>query len=222
MLYNERVQAKLDFCDEARSSWRPGLQPGRRHLSSQMVYTLAMAKSEPQHATAADQGGQWQNRITGRGDVDPFDLLANPKNWAIHPNKQKNALLAVLKQVGWVGSIMVNRRTGFVVDGHARVELALREKQRSVPVDYVELTDDEEDLILAAYDMITQGRKTDATRLDDLLAGLQIEDPDLQSFVDDYKSLGALKQVSFEADEDPEVCPCCGQKIRKKKSEDAQ
>ena len=36
--------------------------------------------------------------------------------------------------VGWVQQVLVNRRTGFVVDGHARVALALsRGERRTAP-----------------------------------------------------------------------------------------
>jgi hypothetical protein len=35
---------------------------------------------------------------------------------------------------------MVNRRTGFVVDGHARVEEALSRHEPTVPVLYVDLS----------------------------------------------------------------------------------
>ncbi len=44
---------------------------------------------------------------------------------------------------------MVNRTTGHVVDGHLRVELAVARNEPSVPVTYVELSEDEERLVLA-------------------------------------------------------------------------
>ena len=66
---------------------------------------------------------EWRNRITGHGQEAPDQLLANPRNWRVHPKAQQEALAAVLDQVGWVQDVIVNQRTGHVVDGHARIAL---------------------------------------------------------------------------------------------------
>ena len=95
----------------------------------------------------------WRNRITGSGEEAPDQLLANPANWRIHPNQQ-DALAGALDAVGWVQQVLVNRRTGFVVDGHARVALAISRGEPSVPVLYVDLSPDEEALVLATLDPI--------------------------------------------------------------------
>ena len=65
----------------------------------------------------------WRNRIVGSGEEQPDQLLANPANWRIHPKAQQQALAGSLDVVGWVAPVLVNRRTGYVVDGHARVAL---------------------------------------------------------------------------------------------------
>nr|MBA3627289.1 hypothetical protein [Chloroflexota bacterium] len=57
----------------------------------------------------------------GHREEAPDQLLANPKNWRIHPASQQGALASVLDDVGWVGQVLVNRRTGHLVDGHLRV-----------------------------------------------------------------------------------------------------
>ena len=41
------------------------------------------------------------------------------------PKAPQDALAGALDDVGWIQQVPVNRRTGFVVDGHARVALAL-------------------------------------------------------------------------------------------------
>jgi len=38
---------------------------------------------------------------------------------------RQDAIAGALEAVGWVQQVLVNRRSGFVVDGHARVALAL-------------------------------------------------------------------------------------------------
>ncbi len=97
----------------------------------------------------------WRNRIIGSGEENPESLLANPGNWRIHPRAQQDALSGVLSEVGWVANIIVNRQTGHVIDGHLRVSLALRRHEPTVPVTYVDLTPDEEALVLATFDPIS-------------------------------------------------------------------
>ncbi len=65
----------------------------------------------------------WRSRIVGSGEETPDQLLANPANWRLHPKAQQAALASILVQVGWVLQVLVNRRTGHVVDGHLRVAL---------------------------------------------------------------------------------------------------
>jgi hypothetical protein len=91
----------------------------------------------------------WRSRIAGSGQEAPNQLLANPGNWRIHPKAQQAALAGALDTVGWVQQILVNQRSGFVVDGHARVALALSRGEASVPVLCVDLDPDEEALVLA-------------------------------------------------------------------------
>ncbi|HEY5277825.1 MAG TPA: hypothetical protein VIK38_15050, partial [Coriobacteriia bacterium] len=96
----------------------------------------------------------WRNRIVGSGAEAPERLAANPANWRVHPRHQRDALAGSLDTVGWVAQVLVNCQTGFLVDGHARVALALARKEASVPVLYVDLSPDEERLVLATFDPI--------------------------------------------------------------------
>lgn len=121
-------------------------------------------------------GDGWQNRIVGYEQVDPEMLLANPFNWRIHSGQQQDALEGVLDTVGWVDDVIVNQRTGFIVDGHLRVSLALRHGAKSVPVKYVDLSEEEEALILSTLDPIAAMAGTDRDKLNHLLLSIQSED----------------------------------------------
>lgn len=98
--------------------------------------------------------GRWASRIVAHGEEAPEQLLANPRNFRIHPDAQQLALVEVLSGIGWVQDVIVNRRTGFMIDGHARVTLAMRHGEPAVPVTYVDLSDEEERLVLATFDAI--------------------------------------------------------------------
>ncbi|HEY8636961.1 MAG TPA: DNA methyltransferase [Candidatus Limnocylindrales bacterium] len=155
--------------------------------------TRAAAPSAP---TAA-----WRNRITGSGEQAPDQLLANPGNWRLHPRNQQAALAGALDTVGWVQQVMVNRRTGFVVDGHARVALAISRNEPSVPVLYVDLSAAEEALVLATLDPIGAMATADEAKLNDLLAGVTVDDAGLLRLLGD---LGARKPGFTDPDDVPE------------------
>jgi DNA modification methylase len=86
--------------------------------------------------------------------------------------------------VGWVQQVMVNRRTGFVVDGHARVALAISRNEPSVPVLYVDLSPEEEALVLATLDPIGAMAGRDQARLDELLADIAVDDEGLLALLE--------------------------------------
>jgi hypothetical protein len=126
----------------------------------------------------------WRNRIVGHGEERPDQLLANPRNWRIHPKAQQDALKGVLSEVGWVQSVIVNRASGHLVDGHARVALAISRNEPSVPVVYVELSEEEEALVLATLDPISAMAKTDAEAFDALIKHLEVEDAAIAAVIE--------------------------------------
>lgn len=127
------------------------------------------AEPAPPTAPAAAHPAPFRNRIVGYGDEAPDQLLANPRNWRIHPKHQQDAVAALLDTVGWVGEVTVNRATGFVVDGHLRVVLALRREEKTVPVKYVDLSPEEEALVLATLDPLSGMAATDTDLLRTLM-----------------------------------------------------
>ena len=108
---------------------------------------MTSAVSEQGNSSAPASG--WRNRIVGHADIAPAELVPNPRNWRSHPPEQQRALAGALGEVGWVAEVLVNRTTGHVVDGHLRIELALARDEPTVPVTYVELSEEEERLVLA-------------------------------------------------------------------------
>jgi hypothetical protein len=145
----------------------------------------------------------WRNRITGSGEEAPDQLLANPANWRIHPKAQQDALAGALDAVGWVQQVLVNRRTGFVVDGHARVALALSRGEPSVPVLYVDLDLDEEALVLATLDPLGAMAGRDDEKLRALLADVTVDDAGLLALLGDLAG-GEPKPGLTDPDEVPE------------------
>jgi len=148
----------------------------------------------------------WRNRIVGHGEEAPDQLLANPANWRTHPREQQRALSGALSEVGWVQQVMVNRTTGHVVDGHLRVELALSRHEPSVPVLYVDLSAEEEHLVLASLDPIGALATAEKDALAALLAELSPTDDALATLLAELgEQYGIRRPVLGDPDEVPPV-----------------
>lgn len=145
----------------------------------------------------------WQNRLVGSGTENPLELLANPDNWRIHPEHQQKNLEALLDEVGYVQSVIVNRRSGNLVDGHLRVMLAIRREEPTIPVDYVDLTDDEEKLALATLDPITDMARANSYLFQQLLEQVSTGSAPLMEYLDQFaQEIGAVPSIEGTKDKD--------------------
>jgi len=124
----------------------------------------------------------YQSRIVGYTETPARELMPNPRNWREHPAMQRAVLAGVLAEVGWVQNIVVNRRTGRMIDGHLRVEIAAA-KGESVPVTEVDLSEEEEAYILATLDPITGLAVTNEQALQSLLADVTTHDDAVRDLI---------------------------------------
>lgn len=116
----------------------------------------------------------WRNRILGYDTKPVSQFTANPLNFRRHPNIQREALRDLLGEVGWVGAVIENSVTGNLIDGHARIEEALsRDDETPIPYLKVELSEEEEKLVLASFDPLSAMAQHDSEALALLLNGIQ-------------------------------------------------
>ena len=144
---------------------------------------------------AERSGGEipgWRSRIVGHAAVPPESLLANPLNHRRHPHQQRAALAASIREVGFVRSVMVNRTTGHIVDGHERVWQAVQAGTATIDVEFVELSAGEERLVLATLDRIGELAAVDADALETLLRDVQTADEHLAALLDQMAAQAGL------------------------------
>jgi hypothetical protein len=152
----------------------------KQHFASLLGIRGTMKKKDAKKIAKA-----LKNRIVASGNADPAKILANPKNWRSHSAAQKEALSGMLDEVGWVAQVLINRRTGRLIDGHLRVDLAKQRKEKSIPVVYVDLSPKEEAIVLAALDPLGDLAGKDSKRLRALIAELDPVSESLKGFLDD-------------------------------------
>jgi hypothetical protein len=125
----------------------------------------------------------WKSRIVGHGRVAPDQLVANPYNHRKHPQGQRDALAAAIRDVGFIRSVTVNQRTGNLIDGHERVWQALQGEEPEIDVEYVDLSEDEEKKTLAFLDKIGEMAEVDPEALDRLLREINTGEEVLQELL---------------------------------------
>jgi hypothetical protein len=146
----------------------------------------------PKKSKAMTVSGPWRNRIVGEGEEAPDQLLANPENWRIHPKSQQDSLAGILDNIGWVQRVIVNRTTQHVIDGHLRVSMAISRGEKTVPVLYVDLSQEEENLILAVLDPITGMAVSDSSKLEELLQSVSSSDNAIKKLLADIANQNGI------------------------------
>lgn len=122
--------------------------------------------------------------------------------------------------MGWVQNVLINARTGNLIDGHARVTVADRNGETEIPAVWVDLSEEEEALILATIDPLSAMAATDREQLAALLEDVTTGDAALQAMLDKLAQDAGLVPPDFEPvgideqgrlDQKAHVtCPECG------------
>jgi hypothetical protein len=149
-----------------------------------------------------------KDRILELRQVSAAELRDNPANWRTHPRAQRALLGDMLRKVGLVQPLLLNLRsvaTGWpdteaptLVDGHLRKALiSTADKDATIPVAVVDLTPDEEALVLSTLDPIGAMAGQNDAAFAELLEGIEADSENLAAFV-------AKQQKSLSLD-GPEV-----------------
>lgn len=164
----------------------------------------------------------FENRIIGYGTKPADQFQANALNYRKHPQRQRDAVQASLRELGWIGVVVENRTTGNLIDGHERVWQALANNE-DVPYIEVELSEAQEKLALVVFDPITYMAETDAEVLDALLREVNSDEAALQELLAELAEDAGIVPPDFEpvdASEQPRLdqkkpvtCPHCGEEF---------
>lgn len=110
----------------------------------------------------------------------PADLQEHPKNPYVHSKQQIEDLATGIEEWGWCMPIVVSKRSGFIVSGHARKAAANLRGWLQVPVDYANFKSDAHEIAFVQFaNEIDRSRKTDKEKAQDLNAALFRLDADL-------------------------------------------
>jgi hypothetical protein len=109
------------------------------------------------------------------------ELVDNPGNWRRHPPQQLRGLKAIVGEVGWAGAALYNERTGRLIDGHARKQIA--RKGERIPVLVGSWSEADERKILATFDPLVGMAETDGPALQSVLRSVETESDQLRDLI---------------------------------------
>ncbi len=109
--------------------------------------------------------------------LDPAALAAHPLNWGIHSAVQSADIELSLEEFGWLAAPIQNARTARLLDGHERVAIAIKRGEKTIPVRVIDVDEEVELRILAAFDGISNKRGTNNEKLLEVLRVCQATPP---------------------------------------------
>lgn len=153
----------------------------------------------------------WADRRVKIGYETAEELAkhAHELNWRGHPEGQANATNEALDSLGWIDEIKVNVNTGNVFNGHLRISLALaKDPTMPLPVDYYDLTPDEELLALQVLDATTEMAEPIADKLAALMErtrGMTADRPGLAAMLEGLKARAGMNGHQPGRDVEPQI-----------------
>ena len=137
--------------------------------------------------------------------LNPKDLKPHPKNRNKHPKDQIERLAKILKYQGFRKPIVVSNLSGYVVEGHGRIQAALHNKWERVPVCYQDFEDETQEYAhLTADNAIALWAELD-------MAGINSDTLELGPFdtellgIQNWESIAEDKYADKDADAIPET-----------------
>lgn len=146
-----------------------------------------------------------RNRVTSIKRVRAGDLRPNPKNWRTHPKAQRDAMQAVLAEIGMAGMPIVRQLEDgslMILDGHMRAELMPDEQ---IDVQVTDFTAEEGDKFLATFDALTLVAGRDDGKAAELLASVSFASAAVQDLLAKTTGKGIL--TAAELDTPPLASP---------------
>jgi len=115
------------------------------------------------------KGGAFRDRVVELRRVRAKELLEHPRNWRTHPKRQKEALRALLSQVGFADALIAREQDGrlVLIDGHLRRSL---DPEQLLPVLVLDVDEAEADMLLATLDPLAGLAGANSDALSDLLS----------------------------------------------------
>ena len=161
-----------------------------------------MAKRKAEPPTPAAGGDAFRNRIKELRWVKPSELADHPDNWREHPSEQREALRAVLSEIGYANAALARELPDGrleLIDGHLRKSLADDESMpEGIPVLVLEVSEQEAKTLLATMDPLAAMAEASVEKFEALLADIETDSDALRQLLDGECAKNAASSTAME------------------------
>ena len=128
-----------------------------------------------------------KDRIVGFERIRAGDLVANPKNWRVHPKHQSDAVKGLLAEIGYADALTVipYGHQYMLLDGHLRAELT---PDVEVPCIILDLNEEEAEKWMLGKDSSTGLADMNRTQVLQLLDRVKTQDAGIQALLDSMRA----------------------------------
>src|SRR5438552_2012969 len=126
-----------------------------------------------------------RDRVKELRRVPARELVPNPKNWRTHPPAQREALKALLAELGYCDALLARELPDgrlLLIDGHLRCDVT---PDMVVPVLVLDVTEAEADKLLATLDPLACLAEANRDSLTALLASVDTDSAAVQAMLAD-------------------------------------
>jgi hypothetical protein len=148
-----------------------------------------------------------RDRVRELRRVRAAELMKNQKNWRRHPERQRRAMRAVLKEIGYADALLAREAEDgqlILIDGHLRVDTT---PDDVVPVLVLDVTEAEGDKILATLDPLAGMAEIDDESLSKLMITLQPDTTQFGELLAELSPRGMVGLIDEDAVPEPPVGP---------------
>lgn len=141
--------------------------------------------------------------------VPIINIVPNPKNANKHPESQIERLVKIINYQGFREPLIISNRSGFVVCGHGRLEVAKKIGMEEVPVIYQDFENEAQEYAhMVADNEIARWAELDEDLVKNELKDLKFDDLDFLG-LDDVKFLDevAVQKIDEEKQDDIPEAP---------------
>jgi hypothetical protein len=154
--------------------------------------------------------GEIRDRIKEFRRVPAEQLKPSPDNFRLHPDGQRGALRAILKEVGYAGAALARELPDGsleLIDGHLRTEEG---KGQMIPTLVLDVTESEARKLVALYDPLGDLAAIDSQHVQQVVNEIEVQEAELKVMLLELTGHGREKlgdELGPKGDKDGDIGP---------------
>ena len=135
-------------------------------------------------------------------EINVDDYEAFGLNWKKHPSNQLNLFRKLMKEVGFVSTVLVNKRTHHILDGHMRMGELKKRGIKKVPAVVLDVDEAMEAKIVTTFDLLGKKSSKKKSTFLELVKSINFDDKELAR---EFEDLIKMEELELKEDAAPPI-----------------